>query len=101
MIDDVLDLSKVEAGRMELLVRPSPCRLPSCAGLTVRPRAAQEGGRTSLSSDPGVDRVVGDARRVTQVLFNLLANAVKFTPVGGTVEVAADLLDCRFEFRQR
>ncbi len=90
LIDDVLDLSKVEAGQIELQVAPFSVLAALEHGVViVRERASREGVRITLSSDPGIDTVTGDERRVRQVLYNLLSNAVKFTPVGGTVAVAA------------
>jgi signal transduction histidine kinase len=94
LIDDVLDLSKVEAGQIELQV--APFSLPGALErgvMVVRERAIKGAVRVSLSSEPGVDTVIGDERRVIQVIFNLLSNAVKFTPAGGTVDVAAAHLD--------
>ena len=90
LIDDVLDLSKVEAGQIDLQV--APFSLPEALErgvVIVRERATRGGVRVSLSSEPGVETVVGDERRIVQVIFNLLSNAVKFTPAGGTVDVAA------------
>jgi signal transduction histidine kinase len=94
LIDDVLDLAKVEAGQIEL--RVAPFSLPETLErgvVIVRERAMKGDVRISLSTGPGVDTVVGDERRVTQVLFNLLSNAVKFTPPGGSVDVGATRLD--------
>jgi two-component system, NtrC family, sensor kinase len=94
LIDDVLDLSKVEAGQIDLQV--APFSLPGALErgvVIVRERATKGGVRVSLSSDPGVDTVMGDERRIRQVIFNLLSNAVKFTPAGGTVDIAAAQLD--------
>ena len=89
LIDDVLDLAKVEAGRIELEVAPFSLREELERGaVIVRELATREGVRVSLRSDPDVDVVVGDERRVRQVVFNLLSNAVKFTPAGGTVDIA-------------
>ncbi len=88
LIDDVLDLAKVEAGQIELQV--APFSLPAALDrgvVIVRERATKDGVRVSLSSDPGVDMVIGDERRIRQVVFNLLSNAVKFAPAGGTVDV--------------
>jgi signal transduction histidine kinase len=94
LIDDVLDLAKVEAGQIEL--HPAPFSLPEALGrgvVIVRERATKGGVRISMTVGPGVGTVVGDERRVTQVLFNLLSNAVKFTPSGGEVAVSASRLD--------
>ena len=94
LIDDVLDLSKVEAGQIELQVEPFSLPAALERGVVmVREGAASGGVRISLSSDPGMDTVIGDERRVRQVVFNLLSNAVKFTPTGGTVDVAAARFD--------
>jgi two-component system, NtrC family, sensor kinase len=90
LIDDVLDLSKVEAGQIDLHV--APFSLPEALErgvVIVRERATREGVHVSMSSEPGVQTVVGDERRIVQVIFNLLSNAVKFTPPGGTVDVTA------------
>ena len=94
LIDDVLDLSKVEAGQIEL--RTAPFSLPQTLErgvVTLRERATKSGVRMALSSDPGVDTVIGDERRINQVVLNLLSNAVKFTPAGGTIEVNAQRVD--------
>jgi signal transduction histidine kinase len=94
LIDDVLDLSKVEAGQIELQVVPFSLPAALERGVViVRERASREGVRISLSSDPGIDTVIGDERRIRQVLFNLLSNAVKFASAGGTVGVAAASVD--------
>jgi len=94
LIDDVLDLSKVEAGQIELQVVPFSLPAALERGVVMFREGAIKGGvRISFSSDPGVDTVIGDERRVRQVIFNLLSNAVKFTPVGGTVDVAVARLD--------
>nr|MBA2382832.1 HAMP domain-containing histidine kinase [Chloroflexota bacterium] len=94
LIDDVLDLAKVEAGQVELEV--APFALPEALerGVAiVRERATKDGVRVSLSWDPGVDMVIGDERRMRQVVFNLLSNAVKFAPAGSTVDVIAVRVD--------
>jgi signal transduction histidine kinase len=94
LIDDVLDLSKVEAGKIELQVEPFSLPAALERGVVmVREGAANGGVRISLSSEPGIDTVIGDERRVRQVVFNLLSNAVKFTPAGGTVDLAAARFD--------
>jgi signal transduction histidine kinase len=94
LIDDVLDLAKVEAGQIELEVMPFSMREALERGaVIVRERATREDVRVSLSSDPGADTVMGDERRIRQVVFNLLSNAVKFAPAGSTVDVTAARID--------
>jgi signal transduction histidine kinase len=90
LINDVLDLSKVEAGQMELEVHPFSLREALERGVVmVRERATEDGVRVAFTADPEVDVVDGDERRIKQVIFNLLSNAVKFTPAGGEVDVSA------------
>jgi signal transduction histidine kinase len=90
LINDVLDLSKVEAGQVELEKAPFSLREALESGVVmVRERATAEGVRVVLSAAPDVGLVDGDERRIRQVIFNLLSNAVKFTPAGGAVDVSA------------
>ncbi len=89
LINDILDLSKVEAGQVELERRLFSLREALERGVVmVRERAVQNGVELSLELDPQVDLVEGDERRIRQVVFNLLSNAVKFTPSGGRVDVS-------------
>jgi signal transduction histidine kinase len=90
LINDVLDLSKVEAGQVELEVAAFSLR-DALEGsvVMVRERAGRNGVAISLELAPHVDVVDGDERRVRQVVFNLLSNAVKFTPDGGSIIVAS------------
>ena len=90
LINDILDLSKVEAGRMELeLTRfDLPAALENAVTL-VRERASRHGLRLDLAVDNHVGEFVADERKVKQILLNLLSNAVKFTPEGGRVTLAA------------
>ena len=86
LINDILDLSKVEAGQVELEVELFPLREALERGVVmVRERATKNGVQLQLELDPAVDLVEGDERRIRQVVFNLLSNAVKFTPQGGQV----------------
>jgi signal transduction histidine kinase len=94
LINDVLDLSKVEAGQVELQVGPFSLREALERGVVmVRERATRDGVKVALAADPEVDIVEGDERRIRQVIFNLLSNAVKFTPAGGAVDVRATQLN--------
>ena len=89
LINDVLDLSKVEAGQVELEVHPFSLREALERGVVmVRERATEDGVRVAFNADPDVDVVDGDERRIKQVIFNLLSNAVKFTPAGGEIDVS-------------
>jgi signal transduction histidine kinase len=90
LINDVLDLSKVEAGQVELELADFSLREALERGVvTVRERTTKARVQVTLELDPGVDLVHGDERRLRQVVFNLLSNAVKFTPAGGRIDVAA------------
>ncbi len=83
LINDILDLSKVEAGHMELELAEFSLRQALDNSLMmVRERATNHGIRLSLSVEDGVDVIEADERKVKQVLFNLLTNAVKFTERG-------------------
>ena len=98
LINDILDLSKIEAGRMELT--PVPFHLPSTlenAVALVKERAGRHGIALQLDLDPRLGEVVGDERKVKQVLLNLLSNAVKFTPEGGRISLTAVRRDSAVE----
>ncbi|MFB2973112.1 PAS domain-containing protein [Aerosakkonema sp. BLCC-F183] len=87
LINDILDLSKVEAGKEELMLMPISVRelCDSCLSL-VREGAFTKGLQLTSQIDPQVDICVADERRVKQMLLNLLSNAIKFT-VAGKVEL--------------
>jgi two-component system, NtrC family, sensor kinase len=90
LINDILDLSKVEAGRLELeLTRfHLPTALDNALTL-VRERATRHGITLTQTVDDRVGHIVADERKVKQILLNLLSNAVKFTPEGGRVGLTA------------
>jgi signal transduction histidine kinase/CheY-like chemotaxis protein len=90
LISDLLDLSRVEAGRIEL--KPQPFFLPDAlqaAIYTIRRQAEAKGLKLSLSIDEGLSMLTADPIRFNQILYNLLSNAVKFTPDGGQIDVTA------------
>ena len=94
LINDILDLAKIEAGRMELEV--VDFHLPQAidnAITLVRERAARRAITLAIEIDPRLGEIKGDERKVKQVLLNLLSNAIKFTPEGGHVGVQAGLSD--------
>ncbi len=90
LLNEILDLSKVEAGQMELehAIFSVPTVLEYVMSL-VRERAAAHGITLRLDLTPEVGAIEGDELRFKQIVLNLVSNAVKFTPDGGTVEVAA------------
>ena len=90
LINDILDLSKVEAGRLELELGRFhlPTALENALTL-VRERATRHGITLTQTVDERVGDIVADERKVKQVLLNLLSNAVKFTPEGGRVGLTA------------
>jgi signal transduction histidine kinase len=90
LINDILDLSKIESGRMELEL--STFDLPAAisnAMTLVRERALRHNIELTLAVDKGLGAFEADERKVKQILLNLLSNAVKFTPDGGKVSVFA------------
>ena len=102
LINDILDLSKIEAGRMDLEVTTFPFRGALDSGLTiVRERAARHAIQLNAVVASDVGTLEADERKVKQILYNLLSNAVKFTPDGGRVDVSvrADNGDVRVEVR--
>ena len=84
IIDDVLDFSKIDAGRMDIEAAPfSLSELVAATVKTMLPQARRK--HLELSAEPssaGPDRVIGDPTRVRQILFNLVGNAIKFTDRG-------------------
>jgi signal transduction histidine kinase/ActR/RegA family two-component response regulator len=90
LINDILDLAKIEAGKLELEPSRFDFREVLEGSLVmVRERAQSHDIRLSLEIADGIDTLVGDERKVKQILFNLLSNAVKFTPDGGRVGITA------------
>jgi signal transduction histidine kinase len=90
LINDILDMAKIEAGKMDLDVEQVdlPQVLKSSLRL-VSGRATRHNLELSLKIDSSLSVIVADQRKLKQLLFNLLANAVKFTPDGGKVGVRA------------
>jgi signal transduction histidine kinase len=94
LINDILDLSKVEAGQVELQTAPFSLHDALERGVVmVRARALEHGVQVAFASGDGADVVTGDERRISQVIVNLLSNAVKFSPAGGAVDVHASQLN--------
>jgi signal transduction histidine kinase len=94
LINDILDLSKIEAGKMELEL--SDFDLPTTidnALMLVRERAARRSIELHTAVDERLGQVQADERKIRQVLLNLLSNAIKFTPESGRIEVGAKPVD--------
>jgi signal transduction histidine kinase len=90
LINEILDLSKVEAGRMELETASFDLPLAIDNARTfIRERATKHGITVDVDIDQRLGDYVGDERKIKQILLNLLSNAVKFTPEGGRIKIDA------------
>jgi signal transduction histidine kinase len=90
LINDILDLSKIEAGHMELELTDVSLADVLQSGLTMHSERATRGGITlGLAVAPDEITIQADERKVRQVVFNLLSNAIKFTPPDGRIDVSA------------
>jgi signal transduction histidine kinase/CheY-like chemotaxis protein len=98
LIDDLLDLSRITTGKMRLDVRPvDPEAVLHDALDAVRPAADAKGIRVQSVLDPRAGPIAGDPARLQQVAWNLLMNAIKFTPRGGRVQVHLQRVSSRVE----
>ena len=94
LINEILDLSKVEAGRMELELATFDLPLAIDNARTFVHKCATRRGITlDVTIDERLGDFVGDERKIKQILLNLLSNAVKFTPEGGRIGIAARQTD--------
>jgi len=99
LINDILDLSKIEAGRMELDLARFNLRAAMENALTlVRGRADRHGIQLETDISDEIGEYEGDERKFKQIVLNLLTNAVKFTPEGGTVTMAAQRMNGEYVF---
>jgi signal transduction histidine kinase len=100
LIDDVLDVSRIVSGKLHVEIRP--CELPDVinAGINaMRPAAEARGITLNVQLDPSVTGVWCDSVRIQQVVWNLVSNAVKFTPKGGRVDVTLSREQSSFQLR--
>jgi PAS domain S-box-containing protein len=96
IVDDLLDVARIVRGRLKLDVRDVDLAAAiEGAADTVRPAANAKGITVELHLEPGGGLVRGDPARLQQITWNLLANAIKFTPPGGRVEVRLSRLPDR------
>ncbi|HYH47081.1 MAG TPA: response regulator [Thermoanaerobaculia bacterium] len=94
LINDLLDMSRIVSGKLKMEMAPvDPNLVAAAAADTVRPVAESKGVRLELRPGQRLPQVHGDAGRLRQVLWNLLTNAVKFTPAGGRVTLATAAVD--------
>jgi PAS domain S-box-containing protein len=92
LINDILDLSKAESGKLELYEEPVDIAATiEKSLLMIRPRADSAGVTLLAQVEPGLPRLFADERKLVQILLNLLSNSVKFTPAGGQITVRATL----------
>src|SRR6185503_11535004 len=100
IIEDILDVSRTVSGKLRLDVKPIDLISVIKAAIdVVSPAATAKGVQLQLLLDPAADRIQGDSARMQQVIWNLLTNAVKFTPKGGQVEVRLRRVDSVAEIR--
>src|SRR5438105_2849320 len=94
LIEDLLDISRIVAGRLQINTRPTTVQpLVEAAVDSLRPAAEAKHITVTLSLDPNADAVTVDPDRVQQVVWNLVSNAIKFTHTDGHVDVAAGVHD--------
>jgi two-component system cell cycle sensor histidine kinase PleC len=94
LINDILDMSKIEAGKMSLKFEPLLIEdVTEDAVRLVRNRAESAGQLMSIDLPPDLPEIEADYRAIKQVLLNLLSNAIKFTPRGGAITVRAEVRD--------
>jgi signal transduction histidine kinase len=92
LIDAILDLSRIESGKLEISpAEIEPLALARVCLDLIRPQASKKAIQLSLNAKPDLPRLTADPRHLRQILLNLLSNAVKFTASGGRVELAIEI----------
>ena len=98
LVADLLDVSRIISGKLRLDVRTvALTNIVNAAIDSVRPAAEAKSIRLQTMIDPGAGPISGDADRLQQVVWNLLTNAVKFTPKGGRIQVKVQRIDSHVE----
>ncbi|MBA2732775.1 MAG: PAS domain S-box protein, partial [Acidobacteria bacterium] len=98
IIDDLLDVSRIITGKLRLDIREvEPVSLIESAIEAVRPAAEAKGVRLQKVIDTGVISIAGDPSRLQQIVWNLLTNAIKFTPKGGRVQIRLERVNSHIE----
>lgn len=98
LIDDLLDMSRIISGKLRLdIQRVEPISFIEAAIETIQPSADAKGIRIEKMLDPRAGRISGDPARLQQVVWNLLTNAIKFTPKGGRVQLLLQRVNSHLE----
>jgi PAS domain S-box-containing protein len=98
LVEDLLDMSRIVSGQLRLDVQPTmPYAFVNGAVESLRPAAEARGVRLEAILDPSAGPVSGDPQRLQQVIWNLVSNAIKFTPKGGHIEVTLQRVDSHVE----
>jgi PAS domain S-box-containing protein len=96
LVEDILDVSRTISGKLRLDIKPVELITVIKAAVdSILPAAEAKNIQIELSFDPAADRIHADAARLQQVVWNLLANAVKFSPNGGRIELKLERVDSR------
>lgn len=99
LIEDLLEMSRITAGKVRLDVRKIDlAAVAQSAIASIEPAAEAKGIKLTYLIDPSAGEVLGDADKLQQVFWNILTNAMKFTPKGGEVQVFLRKLDSKLEF---
>jgi len=94
LVEDLLDMSRIVSGKLKLKMKQiDPATIIAAVVESLRPTAETKSIRVQLVIDSSVKRIVGDEERLRQVIWNLLSNALKFTSVGGRVQISLDRVE--------
>src|SRR5919202_381400 len=102
LIEDLLDISRILQGKLSLNSTPINLKTALKAAIeTVSLAAEAKNIQIQTQLEPNVGDVLGDATRLQQVVWNLLTNAIKFTPTGGRIEVELKTIDSSAQIQVR